>query len=801
MLKVRLLLSSAAFAGLASSSASAVPGHPASASLQDCAAFVDDYVYQSAPASPLLTSRSSPLADKYSALLEATCAKALSGSPVLPTADAAAFTNAYTAFNGTNSEADVIERAGALLSREDVKAFFALPDSLDQGGLDADLILCAVLVEATPAGLANFTGQGKAQEETVDSLLANTPLMRDMLVAGGAAHGMYGEAATIYAKITASSTVLSSASAASNTAPASPWDDRTQTKEAVLHRTAVATAVEHAVPVNHRFTQSYTPPWGPASDPADTVVDPVARFMHYESAFLAGDLDPAFEVLTAFEMRQTVNADAVDVDLAWMRETMGIYTPDAIAMNYSEGSEWRYAETVHHEVAYVHTHCPQPNYTAVCDGHYSMIPAKGGICGFRAFWGRISRKAFGIPTWGAKHTGHAAMTSWNPQGWVIMLAGADWGQGSGFDTPVQSGLDFHLDAQARELRPTYQNFLRGSWVARARNETLVDRGWDCNYAGHGACSKFGVGGLWNSLMLYQKKATVGAATTSGTVPIPTRPIGPSAVPTKVDALLAKWNTAVPPPKVTTAADGTITIPAAAFSAGALTTAKVAIMKSYTEDSTQIMHYGGNAYDPSVADLVYQFTAETAGTYYLTANHSTWHTEQDLMLAVNGKKAGNVPVYLTLGYWNETQPVEVVLAEGTNTLTFTRLSTTPTTFKDFTLYRTKPVVPAPPGGGYTPQPITPPLPASAFLLEPPTTSCILQGIKNVPEDLCTQACLLVANRTNTGTRPNFPNVKGCFAIMTGQYKGNCNYNGNASTVCTPPCGSPGDEYGELCLTNA
>jgi hypothetical protein len=122
-----------------------------------------------------------------------------------------------------------------------------------------------------------------------------------------------------------------------------------------------------------------------------------------------------------------------------------------------------------------------------------------------------------------------------------------------------------------------------------------------------------------------------------------------------------------------------------------------------------------------------------------------------------------------------------------------------TFKEFILYKNKPSIPAPPGGGFTPQPITPPLPASAFLLEPPSTSCILQGIKNVPEDLCNQACLLVANRTNTGARPNFPNVKGCFAIMEGQYKGNCNYNSNASTVCTPPCGVPGDAFGELCLT--
>ena len=82
-------------------------------------------------------------------------------------------------------------------------------------------------------------------------------------------------------------------------------------------------------------------------------------------------------------MRHTVNADADDGDLGWMRTTMANYDPSYIAMNYSVGRDWRYAESVHHDVAYVHTHCPQPNYTLVCSGHYSMIPGawNRGLCG------------------------------------------------------------------------------------------------------------------------------------------------------------------------------------------------------------------------------------------------------------------------------------------------------------------------------------------------------------------------------------------------------------------------------------
>ena len=348
--------------------------------------------------------------------------------------------------------------------------------------------------------------------------------------------------------------------------------------------------------------------------------------------------------------------------------------------------------------------------------------------------------------------------------------------------------------QARELRAPYQQFLRGSWAARARGDALVNRGWDCNWGGHGNCNKFGEGGLWSALMLYQKKATVAANPS-----IPTRPIGPSAVPTQVDALIAKWNVPVTPPKVTTDAHGTIHIPAAAYSTTS-TTAKVVVMKSFFDTKTQVMHYGGNFYKPSAAALVYQFAVEAAGTYYLTANHSTWHTDQDLMVSVNGGKVSNVPIYLTIGYWNQTQPVEVDLVKGDNTITFTRLTTMQVTFREFLLYKTKPAVPAPPGGGFTPKHITPPPPASAFILEPPSTSCILQGIANVPEEQCQAACILVANRTYTGARKSFANVKGCFAITTGPYKGNCNYNSNTTPVCTPPCGDNGDKA-ELCLVKS
>ena len=89
---------------------------------------------------------------------------------MLPAADATSFMKVYVQYKGTTSEADVIKHANALLARKDVLAFLALPESFGKGGLDAQLVLCSVLSEATPAGLASYAGQGTAQVATVERL-------------------------------------------------------------------------------------------------------------------------------------------------------------------------------------------------------------------------------------------------------------------------------------------------------------------------------------------------------------------------------------------------------------------------------------------------------------------------------------------------------------------------------------------------------------------------------------------------------------------------------------------------------
>ena len=483
--------------------------------------------------------------------------------------------------------------AKELLSVTSVQTFLTLPDSF-AGGLDADMCLCAVLSDATPLGLAEFAVQGQEQEGLVRLLLNDTMLMRDMLVGGGPEENQYGPAMAIYAAINASSSNIARRMPSAD----APWDDRDQTT--VLHRFALGTALAHAVPIFIAFENN------------KSTVDPVARYLHYEGAYLSGNLDPSFEVLTVFETKMVSDSDALEEDLLWLRTTMEYYRPDYIARDYT----WRYTQAVHQEVVYGDSQCAQ-FMPGVCNNHYSQIPVAGGVCGWRAFFSRFARKAFGLPTWGVTQPGHAAMSSWSPEkGWSIQL-GASW-EYSWWGP--RSGDDFVLEAQSREIRSNYQLVLRGGWVAKARGEAPVSINW-----GQRNPKAYGMGGIWGALMLYAKKIAV-------TSPFPPRTIGPSIVPTKVAALIAAWPEKWPTPNITTDSNGTIIIPAAV--AAVNRSAPVSVMKSFDLLGEQLVILDGNYADPAASAFSFKITVPEASTRYLTTNFTTWHIDIDLLLRVN-----------------------------------------------------------------------------------------------------------------------------------------------------------------------
>lgn len=469
--------------------------------------------------------------------------------------------------------------------------------------LDAKLVKCAVLTEATPRGLAEFS-QSTDQAALVDKLLGDVALMREMLVAGGAKGGKYGRAMEIFAAIQKAST---------------------KARDGALQRLALATALEHAVPVEQSNAKDATG--------APATVDPVKRYMHYEKAFLAGELDPAFKDFTTWEYRMVVECDAPDEILTWGREMLRAYRPDHIA---TADYGWRYVASVKTDVTYgsqnVSKDLPSLH-------NYQNIPLNGGVCGRRAFYGRFILRAFGIPVWGVTQHKHAAVSHWTPKGWVVNLgAGFDHSWWDKDDAP-RSGSDFLLETQAREHGAEYVKVLRARWASSALGEQAFnDR-------------KKIAGGFWSSIANYQTFALAGKSVTLG-------PLGKElAEANEKKEKLEQVAAAESDRKLTTSPAG-IVIPAVAHEKPS---GSFATMKSH--GGGQQLHCKGGYQSQLV------FEAPQAGSYTLTARVATYTDGQKFLLSPAGSKTPvEAALPFTIGLWQQTQPVTLTLEKGRNVLT-------------------------------------------------------------------------------------------------------------------------------------
>jgi hypothetical protein len=493
---------------------------------------------------------------------------------------------------------------------------------LSSEALDAKLIKGAVLAQATPRGLAEFAQQGKEQQTLVERLLADTALMKAMLEAGGPKGGRYGTAMQIYTDIQKAST---------------------RAQEGIFHRLAVGTSLEHAVPIAQRNTVAETQ--------APAVVDPVQRYLHYEKAYLDGELDPAFPNMTAWECRHIVNSYAPDHILAWGREMLRNYRPDHI---FNPDYGWRYSGIVRTDVAYKSSRL----YTDTDSLHFFQnIIRNGGICGRRAFFGRYICKSFGLPTWGVAQHAHAAVGRWTPAGWVVNFgAGWDLSWGPPEETePGRRGTDFVLEAQARNQPEDYWKVLRAQWVGDILNEPRHDS------------TKVGSGGLWNALALFEKKAIVAEAKPTELAALGTE-LGEAneSAETKA-AAVAKANVTEADRQIITDPNGVITIPAAACNGAQL-------MNSFL--GGQQMTCGGGTLD-------FEVNVPRAGKYALSARVVTVRDVTLQFTLNNAADAIAMPMPYTVGMWQQSEPVDISLLEGKNTFHFAKPLTS-LTIKDFTL---------------------------------------------------------------------------------------------------------------------
>ncbi|WP_346189076.1 hypothetical protein [Rubritalea halochordaticola] len=500
---------------------------------------------------------------------------------------------------------------------QSVKAL-GLSDALQSDALDARLAKYLILRDATPASLALYAQTSPENQAFLESMLKDPALLVQMLVADGAKGGNYARAIAIYQQIL----------------QASP-----KAREGNLQRLALAISLEHAEPISQRNPV--------AAKDAPATVDPVKRYLQFEKAFLAGELDLAFPRLTTWDYRMVVDGNEPDETLVWGREMLRNYRPDHIT---TDDYRWRY-------VALVRTDIPYGSQDNQYDKDelqfYQNILMNGGICGRRAFIGRFILRAFGIPTTARPQPGHAALVHWTPEGWVICL-GAGWGSGW-TKTPYDRDRAFLATTQARALGSAYLPVKRAHWIADFLGEKQV---W-----GFGSRHE---PGFWNGLALYTQQALIEAADAKEL-----QPVGQDiaeASDSKEKIKISQVEITADDRKIRTM-DQVIHLPATATSKPNKSTRAILFMDSALGGKQ--LHYSRSA---GSAEFEYDFQCQQPGKYALVAKVVTPSWQQNLLVTANeSKQPVKIPLPHTVGSWQLTEPVAIDLQQGRNVLRFTRSS--------------------------------------------------------------------------------------------------------------------------------
>lgn len=475
---------------------------------------------------------------------------------------------------------------------------------LTQSSKDLSLSKAMILSSATPRGLAVYAQQGNAQRSNLEALFGNQLFMQQMLEAGGAKFHQYGRAIDIYQTIQKTSA---------------------KAREGSLQKLALAVALEHAQPVEQINAKNDTN--------APKFIDPVKRYLHYEKAFLAGELDPAFKSFNAWEYRLVVACDAPDEILAWGREMLRNYRPDHIT-NPDYG--WRYVSSVRTDVPYGSQNV---QYDDPALQNYQNIIMNGGVCGRRAFFGRFILRSFGIPTWGVTQKAHAALSHWTPKGWVVNLGAGYEHSWWDKDEAPRSGVDFLLETQARAHGDEYSKVLRAKWISHILGEEQFnDRAKK-------------QGGMWSVIAHYQATMLAASATTLG-------PLGQElaeANESRAKQLAQSVKAEAGSEKIDVASDGMITIPVVAGKLSGPSTAINAL------DGGKLVHASGGF------KAEYAVKAKTNGAYALIVDVATLQKGQKIRLVVNDAAPQEIDVPYTIGMWKPTPATTVQLKDGDNVI--------------------------------------------------------------------------------------------------------------------------------------
>jgi formylglycine-generating enzyme required for sulfatase activity len=413
---------------------------------------------------------------------------------------------------------DAKARVDALEKVPELEAFLASDE------LDATLAKGFVLHDGTPAGLAAFARQGPEQKKLIDSLLADDNLLLQISVADGArpVHARNGSSPPDYGRAMEILTAIRKADPKS--------------AQGILERLSLAVSLE--------FSESAQEPDPDAEADASKAIDPVQRYLHFKMAYEASELDPAFDRLSVWELRFVACAPERDEILAWGREMLRNYRPDHIA---TENEGWRYANVVNSDVQYgsLNVGNDRPELAGM-----QNILMNGGICGRRAFFARYICRAFGIPATARPSSGHGASARWSPQGWVVVL-GPGWGHGKTL-TRYGNDRNFLDTTQARARGSEFLKVKRASWIGEVTGEPRT----------YGERDNRTAPAFWNGVALATQRRII-EDSKAVTLDALGAEFGEADGPTVAAGVMASPVTPEDS-TITQADDGTITIPAVAY---------------------------------------------------------------------------------------------------------------------------------------------------------------------------------------------------------------------------------------------
>lgn len=283
---------------------------------------------------------------------------------------------------------------------------------------------------------------------------------------------------------------------------------------------------------------------------------------------------------------------------------------------------------------------------------FDQILSGGGKCGPRAWYGRFICKAFGIPTWGVKQPGHAAMTRWTNNGWCTCLgAGFQFSHWDG-----ECGLNFELSTQAMRALGTeveYTNKVR-------RLEWIASFCYEDPKSVVGLCLP-NCNSMWWSLSYFQRKAMASNASKAPPFVYSREDVSENIY----DNVKSRPITVDP---ITCHDDGTIIIPANADG-------RVPPPRATNNIILTQCYAGGNQlFIKDNGFVEYNFKSSILGSakgdttpkrYQLICCVCTVHRKSkplSLFISIDGKMSIPVQIELpyTLGMWKETKPIEIEL---------------------------------------------------------------------------------------------------------------------------------------------